>query len=165
MCPLITFSPSAFPSHKISYEIHQYFTGLRYFFSEKSKPTVFHGDRCMPIPAAMKPAINYVKSHWREGRTLKEVAERHDVDAGNLDRAFRHQQGMTIKHFVDERRKEHVSSRLAKRFMLGYEIAAELGFANDLAFYRWVRRAFGVSFSTLRAQMRRQAMTRKRNKK
>ncbi len=119
----------------------------------------------MPKSSSITQAIHYLQSHWREGQTLKEVAELHRVDAGNLDRIFRNQEGMTIKQFIDQQRKEHVLLRLTNKAILGYAIGAELGFANDLAFYRWVKRAFGVSFSVLRAQMRRPPMTRKRNKK
>ena len=119
----------------------------------------------MPKPSALEQAVLHLKSHWRDGKSLKELAELFSVDAGNLERAFRGREGMTVKHFVDERRKEHVSSRLADKGVRGYEIGAELGFANDLAFYRWVNRAFGVSFVKLRAQARRKPTPQKRDKK
>lgn len=83
---------------------------------------------------------------------MKEIADRYRLDSGNLERAFRKREGMTVKQFVDERRKAHVFSRLAKKTVFGYEIGVELGFANGRAFYRWVQRAFGVSFATLRSQ-------------
>jgi two-component system response regulator YesN len=111
----------------------------------------------MPKPTAIERAIKYIKAHWREGKTLKEVAELYRVDAGNLERAFKTREGVTFKQFVDERRKAHVVSRLAKKTAFGYEIGAELGFANGRAFYRWVQRAFGVAFAELRKRARRKA--------
>ena len=81
---------------------------------------------------------------------MKEVADRYRLDSGNLERAFKNREGVTFKQFVDERRKAHVVSRLTKKTVFGYEIGAELGFADELAFYRWVKRAFGVPFTTLR---------------
>jgi iron complex transport system substrate-binding protein len=104
------------------------------------------------------------KANWREGKTLKEVADLFRVDAGNLERAFRNREGMTVKQFIDQRRKAHVMSRLQNKTVLGYEIGTELGFADDMAFYRWVRRAFGISFAELRLRVRGGATTRKRKK-
>ncbi len=81
---------------------------------------------------------------------MKEIADLYRLDSGNLERAFRKREGITFKQFVDEKRKAHVISRLADKMVFGYEIGAELGFANGRAFYRWVQRAFGVSFAELR---------------
>jgi len=104
----------------------------------------------LPKPSAIEQAISHLKSHWRDGKSLKEVAELFHVDAGNLERAFRSREGATVKHFIDQRRKQYVTSRLADKSVRGYEIGAELGFADDLAFYRWVKRAIGISFAKLR---------------
>lgn len=104
----------------------------------------------MPKQTAIARAIGFLKTNWLDGKSLKEVAYLHGVDAGNLERAFRRQEGMTVKQFVDQKRKEHVLARLSEKKFLGYAIGAELGFANDLAFYRWVKRAFGMSFVELR---------------
>jgi methylphosphotriester-DNA--protein-cysteine methyltransferase len=111
----------------------------------------------MPKPTAIERAIKYIKTNWREGKSLKEVAEFYRVNAGNLERAFRKREGMTVKQFVDERRKAHVVSRLTKKSVFGYELGAKLGFANGRAFYRWVERAFGVSFAELRKRAKRKA--------
>jgi AraC-like DNA-binding protein len=81
---------------------------------------------------------------------LKEVAELFSVDAGNLERAFHSREGVTVKQFIDQQRKKYVTSRLADKGVRGYEVGAELGFTDDLAFYRWVKRAFGISFVKLR---------------
>jgi methylphosphotriester-DNA--protein-cysteine methyltransferase len=104
----------------------------------------------MPKPSAIERAMRYIKSNWREGKSLKEIADFYRVDAGNLERAFRHREGVTVKQFVDQKRKAHVTSGITDKAVFGYEIGAELGFVNALAFYRWVRRAFGVSFAKLR---------------
>lgn len=101
--------------------------------------------------SAIENAINYIKSSWRSGRTLKEIAEFHGVDSGNLERCFRNREGMTVKQFTDQQRKEYVRTALNDKLILGYEIGSDLGFTDDLAFYRWVKRAFGKSFAALRA--------------
>jgi methylphosphotriester-DNA--protein-cysteine methyltransferase len=98
----------------------------------------------------IRKAIEYIKANWRKGKTLKEIAALHNVDPGNLDRAFRQHERMTEKAFVDRMRAEYVKSRLSRDSVLGYELAAELGFASDFCFYRWVKRVFWVSFKELR---------------
>ena len=108
----------------------------------------------------MEQAIKYIKSSWKDGKTLKEVAELHGVDSGNLERSFRKREGMTVKQFVDQRRKGYVIFKLSDRAVFGYEIGTELGFVNDLAFYRWVKRAFRVSFVELRKTLETKGKTR-----
>lgn len=114
----------------------------------------------MPKQSAIAQAIDFLKTSWLCGKSLKEIAHLHRVDAGNLVRAFRKQEGMTVKQFLDAKRKEHVLARLSDKEFLGYAIGAELGFANDLAFYRWVKRAFGVSFAELRSRKSRSRKSR-----
>ncbi|MBX2991426.1 MAG: helix-turn-helix transcriptional regulator [Bacteroidetes bacterium] len=97
-------------------------------------------------------AIAHIKSHWQEGKSLKEIAATYRVDPGNLARAFRVQESMTEKKFVDMKRAEYIRQKLSKNHVLGYELADELGFASDFAFYRWVRRVFEIPFTVLRKQ-------------
>lgn len=98
--------------------------------------------------------MRFIKSNWRKGNSLKEVAQRYGVDAGNLERAFHRREGVTIKQFIDQQRKAYLLSRLADPKIFGHEIGTALGFPNKRAFYRWVKRAFGISFTALRAQIR-----------
>lgn len=91
----------------------------------------------------MKDAIKYIKAHWQDGKSLKEIAGQFGVNPGNLERAFRRSQGITVKRYIDEKRVRFVLAVLSKTRMLGYEIGAKLGFKSDRAFYRWVRHAFG----------------------
>jgi AraC-like DNA-binding protein len=100
-------------------------------------------------------AIRYIKRNWRNGKSLKQIAEIHGFDPGNLARSFRNSEGVTVKAFVNRRRKEYVTEQLGNESPFGYEIGRSLGFADDLAFYRWVKRAFGVSFEELRKRSRR----------
>jgi methylphosphotriester-DNA--protein-cysteine methyltransferase len=74
------------------------------------------------------------------------------VDAGNLERAFHRREGVTIKQLIDQQRKAYVLSRLAEPVLYGHEIGTAMGFLNKRAFYRWVKRVFGISFTALRAQ-------------
>jgi len=106
--------------------------------------------------AGMSPfeqAIAHIKSHWRKGENLTEIALKFKVDAGNLTRSFRTIEGKTVKQFIDAKRKEYVVEKLRENSHFGYQIGVDLGFTNDFSFYRWVKRAFGVSFKELRKKI------------
>lgn len=100
-------------------------------------------------------AIEHIKDHWREIKTLRRVAKQFLVDPGNLARAFRLKEGITAKQFIDEQRKEHVLARLKSGKLLFYEIGLEIGFKKDYAFTRWATRAFGMSLTEMRGNRRR----------
>lgn len=110
-------------------------------------------------------AIRFIKARWREGKTLKEIAQLHGVDAGNLERAFRRREGVTIKQFIDRQRKDYLLPHLGDSMLYGHEIGTVLGFPNKRAFYRWVERAFGISLTALRAQVRDKIVTKRNDKK
>ena len=129
----------------------------RLFFCNLSPPqTTIHKHRsilnCITMPSGIEQAIQYIKTNWKQGKTLKEIAQIHRVDPGNLARAFRAKEGTTVKAFVDEKRKQYVLQTIKDSNPFAYEIGAELGFSNDLAFYRWVKRAFGIPFAQLRSR-------------
>ena len=92
-------------------------------------------------------AVRFVISEWKQGRSLKETARLFGVDPGNLARAFKKIRGITPKEYIDRKRIEYVVTVVATDKKYGYEIGAQLGFTSDLAFYRWVKRAFGVPFA------------------
>lgn len=106
----------------------------------------------MPRPSRIPEAIAYVRRNWKKGESLKEVAAKFGLDPGNLDRGFKHVEGLSWKTYVDKRRSQAVVELLKRDGMLGYEIAAELGFQSDFNFYRWVKRTMGVSFKHLKHQ-------------
>ncbi len=104
----------------------------------------------MPVNSKTDKAIDYIKSNWKKGGNLKQVALLHGLDPGNLARAFRTREGVTAKKYVDSCRKMHLLEQISRTQRLGFEIGAELGFVDDLAFYRWVKRAFGIPLTELR---------------
>ena len=95
----------------------------------------------------MLSAIHFIKMEWKQGKSLKETARLFGVDPGNLARAFKEIQGITPKEYIDRKRIEYVVTVVAADKKYGYEIGSQLGFATDLAFYRWVKRAFGVPYT------------------
>jgi AraC-like DNA-binding protein len=117
-------------------------------------------------------AIAHIVTHWLEGKTLKQVAEIYHLDEGNLARAFRNHQSTTVKKYMDLKRRAFVADAILRNGTLGYELAAQLGFPNDISFYRWTKRVFGVSLKHVRRRLLATVdprisaahMTRKRNK-
>ncbi|MBI5475812.1 MAG: helix-turn-helix transcriptional regulator [Ignavibacteriales bacterium] len=97
----------------------------------------------------MQKAVEYIKQNWKEGRSLKEIAKIHKVDPGNLEREFRSKEGITVKHFTDNMKREFLQKLISEDHRYGYEMGLKLGFKNDRAFYRWVKHAFGCSFREL----------------
>ncbi len=97
----------------------------------------------------MQTAIEYIKTNWQAGKSLKEIAKIHRIDPGNLERKFRVAMGMTVKHYTDGKRKEYLMQLISKDHTFGYELGAKLGLKTDRAFYRWVKRVFGISFREL----------------
>lgn len=97
----------------------------------------------------MQKAIEYIKNNWQKGKNLKEIANEFGIDPGNLERSFTNSHGATVKHFIDEKRKDYILTHIGKDDVYGYEIGEILGFKNERAFYRWVKYTFGISYRKL----------------
>jgi len=95
----------------------------------------------------------FIRKNLRATLGLKEISTAFGKDPGDLDRAFRNVEGMTIKRYVDIKLKEKLQQRLADGGVKGYEVAKEFEFLSEQSFYRWSKRVFGYSFSNLRKQM------------
>ena len=100
----------------------------------------------------LEQAIEYIRAHGLEIKTLRSVAQKFSVDPGNLARAFRLKEGVTAKQFIDEKKKLHVLARLESNSHLYYEIGYEVGFTKDYAFSRWAKPVFGVSLTELQGK-------------
>jgi len=95
----------------------------------------------------------FIRKNLRATLGLKEISTAFGKDPGDLDRAFRSVEEMTIKNYIDIKLKEKVQQRLADGGVKGYQIARELGFYSEQSFYRWSKRVFGSSFSELRRRI------------
>jgi methylphosphotriester-DNA--protein-cysteine methyltransferase len=94
--------------------------------------------------------IQYVEEHWRSGNPLKQMSLDVGIDAGDMERLFRGATGVTIKRYIDGRKKDELVDLLRSGETFGYKLGGRLRFRNDEAFYRWVKRVFGIPFKTLR---------------
>lgn len=116
-----------------------------------------HNDGSLPISSLaggelrLVRAIDYLKSNWQRVHTLQDLADDFGIDPANLTRHFRQREGTTPKRFLNGERRKFVMDRVNEGAMLGYEIGAQLGFPDDISFYRWVRREFGIPLRELQA--------------
>jgi methylphosphotriester-DNA--protein-cysteine methyltransferase len=95
----------------------------------------------------------FIRDNLKATLGLKEISTAFRKDPGDLDRAFRNVEGMTIKRYIDVKLKGKVEQRLADGGVKGYEVAKEFGFLSEQSFYRWSKRVFGASFFKLRRRM------------
>ncbi|MBI5215102.1 MAG: helix-turn-helix transcriptional regulator [Ignavibacteriae bacterium] len=95
-------------------------------------------------------AIEWIQEHWKEGKSLKEIATMFQVNETTLEHAFHESVGMTVKHFIDTKRKEFVLQALRDGYDFGYEVGQLIGFKSDRAFYRWTERVFEKTLWELR---------------
>jgi AraC-like DNA-binding protein len=93
--------------------------------------------------------VAYVEKHWREGITVKEVAKEFALDPSDANRLFRSVTGKTMARYVREKRKEYLLTRLRTDHCFAYELARELGYQEEHSFTRWVKKAFGMSWTEL----------------
>ena len=54
-----------------------------------------------------------------------------------------------IKKYIDAKLKER-AVQLFESSKHGYDIGRELGFLDDIAFYKWIKRVFGRSLLSIR---------------
>src|SRR5258706_15948369 len=94
--------------------------------------------------------IQYVDANWCSGFLLKQMAADLRMDPGDMERDFSIVTGTTIKRYVDRLKKKKVRDLMTDPQRFGYEIADQLRFQNGEAFYRWVKRVFGVPYRMLR---------------
>ena len=101
-----------------------------------------------------KQTLEYIETHLSGTLSVKQISSELNFDRGDVVRAFRRAKGITIKRYVDRRLAERLNYWLMSGERSGYEIGSELGFNSDQAFYRWVKRVYGLPFRELKSQKR-----------
>jgi AraC-like DNA-binding protein len=93
--------------------------------------------------------VKYVEQSWKRGVTVKEVAAKVGADPSYVARLFRRLTGKPIACYVQEKRKEYVVFMVRTTGCYSYEAARELGYQEEHSFTRWVKNAFGMSWTEL----------------
>lgn len=111
----------------------------------------------------MDPATlaKWYQNKLGESRALQCRIGAHAQEAGlpaaEFCRRIRRQTGKTPRRHRDERRKVYVLERVAAEKVHAYDLAVEIGLSDEKSFCRWVKAAFGMSFSQLTRQLCRNA--------
>ncbi len=99
---------------------------------------------------AVADCENYIHENLSASLTVKGISSVLGKHPSDLDRMFWRNTGETIKAHVDRLCKEKVERKLKNGECKGSQIALELGFRDDQAFYRWIQRVFRMPFRELR---------------
>jgi AraC-like DNA-binding protein len=94
--------------------------------------------------------IRFLEADCTSLDRLKQISSIFGLDPSNLDRQFISAKGVSVKQYLDEKKKTKLLLLLDNNYCHGYEVAPLLGFKSDHSFYHWVKRSFGVSFKELR---------------
>ncbi len=97
--------------------------------------------------------IRHIESYWDKPMRLKNLSAAFQMDSSDIERAFRTKNKTTIKRYIDLRRKEKLGALIEEDNLCGYEIAEALGFATESTFYRWVKRHYGRTLTSLRSRV------------
>ena len=91
----------------------------------------------------------YIEKNPKPSVSVKEIALALRIHPSDLDRTFRRARGVTIKKFIDQKSTKLIETRMSEGFCKGCALAQEFGFSSDQAFYRWIKRVFGIPFRQL----------------
>ena len=79
-------------------------------------------------------AITYIRNHFREQLTLKEVADECYISAAYLGRCVQKAAGVSFKQYLNDLRLEEAKRLLRQTDKMIYEIAEEVGFKESKYF-------------------------------
>ena len=92
--------------------------------------------------------IRCVRNNWKN-LTARQMAGTLAIDPSSLGKTFRHETGITVKQFCDEKKMALLIRLLRQRATLTKTIPTELGFTRSETCYRWVKRKFGMGLREL----------------
>jgi len=100
-----------------------------------------------------KEVIEYIRSHYMEQLSLKQVADIFYINAAYLGRVFQKTTGMCFKEYVNKIRISEAKKLLLQTDKLIYEIANEVGFTESSYFIVKFSQEVGKSPSEYRNEM------------
>lgn len=103
-------------------------------------------------------AIDYVKTHYHEKVSISELAQRCNMSPSQFSRAFKREQGVTVRDYLVFYRLERACELLKDPGMSVGDVAFAAGFPDHSYFARMFRRHTGQSPSCYRMQISSQAV-------
>ncbi|MFH0988652.1 MAG: hypothetical protein V1799_01410 [bacterium] len=105
-------------------------------------------------PKVLRSFLSTIAQHSSRVITVKEAALRIHVDPSDLNRICYFETGKRAKALLDDEFKRRVIHDLKTTCLMGYEIAAKMGFSDPRNFYRKVTRIFGKGWSSVEIDFR-----------
>lgn len=86
----------------------------------------------------------YIEAHYAEHMTVAELAHRFYVSESSISHHFKQKMGISIYHYVTQRRLISAKNLIAKGAPLE-SVATQVGFSDYSAFYRAFKHEYGIS--------------------
>ncbi len=102
---------------------------------------------------AVNKAVEYVKEHYYENLTSKQVADVAGITAGYLSTLFSQHLGCGFVDYLNEIRIQHACTYLQQNYLKTYEIAYKVGFNDEKYFSKVFKKIMGSSPSEYRKGM------------
>jgi two-component system response regulator YesN len=93
----------------------------------------------------IQPAIEYIKAHFNEPITLKDIAKAAHLSVSRLSHIFREQAGVTIVDYITNTRIEYAKELLISTNKNCTEICFESGYNNQSYFTQTFKELVGVT--------------------
>ncbi len=93
----------------------------------------------------LMPLFDYIENNLSAKLTLDELASVMKCHPNSLSRLFCRTTGMTLSRYLRRRLMQKAAAMLADRELAVFEIAHELGFADEYYFNRVFRKYFGIA--------------------
>ena len=97
----------------------------------------------------MNQCVLWIKEHWDQPISLRDVAGALNVNSAYLSRLFKRYTGKTIVDFINELKMERAKEMIEEGGQSLKEISYNLGFQNYNYFYRLFKKVYGISPSDL----------------
>lgn len=98
----------------------------------------------------------YLDENFNKSLHCREILDRFDVNYQICTEMFRYMTGVSPKEYILQKRFDRLLDMLKEKSALDYacHYAFDLGFASNSAFYNFIKRKTGMTFSELRDAVR-----------
>lgn len=95
-------------------------------------------------PELLDEVTAYIEKYYAERITVSELAHKFYVSDSTLSHLFKQKMGLSIYHYVTQRRLISAKNLISKGISLE-QVATQVGFADYSTFYRAFKQEFGIS--------------------
>ena len=95
-------------------------------------------------PELLDKVMAYIEQHYAEHITICDIAHKFYVSDSSISHHFKQKMGISIHHYVTQRRLISAKNLIAKGMALE-QVASHVGFTDYSAFYRAFKQEYGIS--------------------